>query len=136
VYDRFLETVTRVLATVALALTALTVAGCAQGPSASSSSALARSAVTSDLYKANSAVLKFLAANSGDAAHPTTATLRKYGFAPSKYTKKFEYFSNSGGIRYCLQASTPTGTVYKLYLENDSKFSSPSVGACIAGTNY
>ena len=121
----------RVLVAMVALAAALALAGCS-----SVSVPSAASHVKADLAKANPAVLKFLAANSGTSIHPTVASLAKYGFTPSKYTKKFAYFSNSGGVRYCIQAATAAGATYKLYIENNSKFSSAVAGACVAGTDY
>ncbi len=82
-------------------------------------------------------MLKYLAAQtSGTTTDPTAASLGKYGFSPSKYTTDFTYFSNSAGVRFCIQATTPKGATYKIYIENNSKFSSAVSGGCIAGTDY
>jgi hypothetical protein len=109
----------------------LALAGCA-----ASSAPSAASHVKTDLAKATPAVLKFLAANTASDTHPTVSSLKKYGFTPSKYTKHFEYFSNSAGVRYCIQAATPAGVTYIIYIKNNSKFSSAVAGTCVAGTNY
>jgi hypothetical protein len=114
----------------------LALAGCAGNASAPSPAAVARADVKSDLVQARTAVLKFLSADAGTGANPTEASLKKYGFTPSKDTRDFKYFSNSGGVRFCIQATTPVGATYKIYIENNSKFSSAVSGACIAGTNY
>jgi outer membrane murein-binding lipoprotein Lpp len=137
VHDGVLASVRRAALVIAAAgIAALVLAGCASGPSGQSSAAVAKADVKSDLVEARTAVLKFLAADGGTGSNPTEASLKKYGFTPSKDTRDFTYFSNSGGVRFCIQASTPTGSTYMIYIENNSKFSSAVSGACVAGTNY
>jgi uncharacterized protein YceK len=121
------------LAAVAAALVVVgTLAGCSSIPTHTSATAL-----KSDLEQARTAVLKYLSAQTGDTSiHPTVASLKKYGFTPSKDTRDFKYFSNSAGVRFCIQATTPQGATFKVYIENDSKFSNVVAGACIAGTDF
>ena len=121
--------------TLAFVAVLLAATGCSSSGTPTTPSGVTQ--LKSDLYEARTAVLKYLAAQTADTTtDPTAATLEKYGFSPSKYTKDFKYFSNSAGVRFCIQATTPKGATYKIYLENNSKFSNAVSGTCVAGTDY